>query len=164
MKEQPKTPKLQTYEFDNGRVFLDAWAADGKPMLSGKFIGKFRAMGVACAVVSVPIVLFWDWGPDENVFSPFQRGVAHWWSTFVALDKWEVAKARSVKSRRPATPQADDSDSFWTWDYRKRKRPDDEEEAVEQLMRGFGIGSLFNYLKGAQALLRGERAEPKPKS
>ena len=89
-------PKVQTYEFDNGRMFLDAWASDGKANLSKPFLGRMRVLQVlACTSISLVLVLS-DWGGGEHVFSPLRRGLLAWWDRFREMDTADVAKARSV--------------------------------------------------------------------
>ena len=59
-------PKLQTYEFDGGRPYLDEWASDGKPALSRRFVGRLRALNVlAICTLPVALVLFGSWGEGE---------------------------------------------------------------------------------------------------
>ena len=93
-------PKVQTYEFDGGRLFLDSWAADGKPMLSRTFQGWTRVLGVVTLTGALALVLS-DWGSvaqnREHVFSPVQRCVFGWWSRFTEIDAADVAKARPVR-------------------------------------------------------------------
>ena len=38
-------PKVQTYEFDNGRMFLDAWASDGNAIRRGARAGECWSCG-----------------------------------------------------------------------------------------------------------------------
>ena len=89
-------PKVQTFEFDNGKVFLDAWAADGKANLSRRFIGWSRVAHVFAVTGMTAVLFFSDWGPNEHIFSDARRMVGQWWTKFVELDVHDVAKARSV--------------------------------------------------------------------
>ena len=93
-------PKVQTYEFDGGRLFLDSWAADGKPMLSRTFRGWARVFGVV-TLTGVTALVLSDWGMvaqnRDHVFSPVQRSVFSWWSRFTEIDAADVAKARPMR-------------------------------------------------------------------
>jgi hypothetical protein len=97
-------PKVQTYEFDGGRLLLDSWAADGKPNLSRNFQGWLRVFGVLSLTGAGTVLLLTDWSgvskQHDHVFSDLQRGVRAWWSTFMEMDEADVAKARSVQ-RQP---------------------------------------------------------------
>ena len=98
-------PKLQTYEFDNGKMYLDTWAADGKPALSRTFVGRLRALKIFAAVtLPAAFLLLGDWGDNEHIFSPVQRAAFGWWSRFVEMDEMDVAKARSVAVGGPPAP------------------------------------------------------------
>lgn len=89
-------PKLQTYEFSNGKLYLDQWASDGKPHFDRATQGRMRALLVfSCVTIGFGCLLR-DWGSEENLFSPVRRGLLGWWRTFTALDAADVAKARSV--------------------------------------------------------------------
>ena len=96
-------PKVKTYEFDGGRMYLDSWAADGKPVLSKRFLGLSRAGGVVAATGTLFMLVLSDWndvaGDKEHVFTPVQRGVRTWWSRFTEMDEFDVIKARSVKPK-----------------------------------------------------------------
>lgn len=100
-------PKVQTYGFDNGKIFLDSWAADGKPMLSRQFQGWTRVLGVFTVTAAAFSLVLSDWSTvtqsEEHVFSSLQRGVRSWWATFVEMDEFDVAKARSVGRQKPAS-------------------------------------------------------------
>ena len=89
-------PKLQTYEFDNGRLYLDQWAADGKPAWGRIGQGRLRALAVfSCFAVPFGFI-FVDFGDEEHVFSPVRRTLLNWWRTYTTLDVLDVAKACSV--------------------------------------------------------------------
>ena len=94
-------PKVQTYEIDNGKLFLDAWAADGKPMLSKNFTGVMRVFGVISMTAAGVALVFSDWSSvsqgEDHVFTALQRGARSWWATFIQMDEADVAKARSVR-------------------------------------------------------------------
>ena len=90
-------PKVQTYEFNNGRLYMDAWAADGKANLSRTFQGRMRVLNVLLCVGMGTTLIFMDWaGNSEHVFSPVRRVALTWWRNFNRLDVADVAKARSV--------------------------------------------------------------------
>jgi hypothetical protein len=89
-------PKVKSYEFDNGRLFLDAWHADGKEMLSKRFTGWARVASVLSCAFLVPVLVFSDYGEREHVFSPLQRSVRGWWTQFFKMDVADVAKGESV--------------------------------------------------------------------
>ena len=94
-------PKVKTYEFDNGRLYLDVWAADGKAALSKAFMGRMRVLKVlACAAIPA-VLIFADWGDSTHVFTPVRRGITAWWQTFVQMDVADVAKGRSVGEPLP---------------------------------------------------------------
>lgn len=92
-------PKLAHWEFDQGRRYLDVWAADGKPYFSRGFLSYVRVAKVFCSV-TIPFyfVLFAFDGTHgkENIFTPIQRPFWAWWHTFAQLDHADMAKARSV--------------------------------------------------------------------
>ena len=95
-------PKLKTWEFDQGRRYLDEWNAEGKPYLSKSIQSRIRFAKAILPFIVVPVGLFLvDFGPEETVVSPIQRAMHSWWGTFVALDTADVVKAKSVR-RRPA--------------------------------------------------------------
>ena len=89
-------PKVQNYEFDNGRLYLDAWHADGKAMLSKRFTGWARVATVLSCAFIAPLLVFSDWGEHEHVFTPVQRSVRAWWDQFIQMDVADVAKGESV--------------------------------------------------------------------
>ena len=97
-------PKVQTFEFDNGRMYQDVWAADGKAMLSKSFLGRLRVFQVlACA--AIPLVLvFSDWGEGTHVFTPVRKATLAWLRRFSQLDEVDVAKGRSVGQPLPLPP------------------------------------------------------------
>ena len=142
-------PTLKTYSFDNGRPFLDQWKADGKPMWSRRVLGRFNALAVLASAAAAPMLLFSDWGEEETVISPVQRGVRDWWQTFVALDKGDVAKARSVgawrviRERHEAPPE----DSFWTLKGKKRVRPESDAEAARIAFGNIAVSKEYVELK-----------------
>ena len=97
-------PKTTTYEFDNGRLYQDVWAADGKHQLSKSFLGRLRVAKVlACAAIPA-VLIFADWGEGSHCFDYVRDGLSGWWSTFTAMDVADVAKGRSVgrRLREPA--------------------------------------------------------------
>ena len=94
-------PKIQTFEYDNGRLFLDAWAADGKPNFSRKFIGWSRVANVLGCAAACGVICMSDWGPGETCFSPVQRVTRSWWASFSEMDVEDVKKARSVEQLLP---------------------------------------------------------------
>ena len=101
-------PKLKTWEFDQGRPYLDEWASDGKPYFSRKLQTRIRVLKVVLPFVALPFaVLGVDYGPGETVFSPIQRAFHSWWSTFTALDHADIQKAHSVGGGRwmPRAPR-----------------------------------------------------------
>lgn len=104
-------PKVQTFEFDGGRMFLDAWASDGKPALTRNFQGWLRVLGVVTMTSFGIVLVLADWDKathhQDHVFSSLQRGIRGWWATFIQMDEADVAKARSVQ--RAAT-----SESTWS--------------------------------------------------
>ena len=89
-------PKVQTYEFDNGRMYLDAWASDGKANLSRTFLGRMRMLNVFLCVGMGGVLLCADWGDQEHIFSQLQRTTKGWWRTFITMDEADERKARSV--------------------------------------------------------------------
>ena len=92
-------PKTRTWEFDNGRKFLDEWAADGKPALSKVHLQRVQMFKVLVAgLLLPPMILLIDSGGSggETCFSPLQRQFQSWWSAFRAIDAADVAKARAV--------------------------------------------------------------------
>ena len=97
-------PKVQTYEFHGGRLLFDAWAADGKPMLSRNFQGAMRMLGVVSMTCAGVALVFSDWSRvaqnQDHVFTSFQRFVRSWWATFIEMDEADVAKARSVRQQQ----------------------------------------------------------------
>ena len=94
-------PKVQTYEFDNGRMYLDVWAADGKAQLSKTFLGRLRVLKVlACATITT-VLIFSDWGEGTHCFTPVRDGLTSWWRTFSQMDVADVAKGRSVGGPLP---------------------------------------------------------------
>lgn len=97
-------PKVQTYEFNNGRLFLDAWAADGKPLLSQAFLGRVRVLNVAMCTMAGICIVFGDWGEREHAFTPVRHAALAWWDTFVRMDSADLAKARSLQRWRNAPP------------------------------------------------------------
>ena len=94
-------PKVLTYEFDKGRMLLDSWAADGKPALSRYFQGWMRVLGVLTVSAATASLVFSDFTHTDNdhVFSGIRRSLLAWWSTFIALDEADVAKARRVHAK-----------------------------------------------------------------
>lgn len=93
-------PKVQTYEFDNGRLFLDSWASDGKPSFSRRFLGSMRVLNVILCVGMGAVLVSGDYGDQEHVFTPVQRGFRNWWQTFIEMDVHDVRKAQSVGTSR----------------------------------------------------------------
>eukprot|EP00962_Isochrysis_galbana_P021696 scaffold6412_cov153-Isochrysis_galbana.AAC.2 len=132
-------PKLQTWEFDNGRAYLDQWAADGKPMWSKRTLGAYRAAGVLLAAAITPLILLSDWGEKETVLSPLQRVCWSWWATFSAMDEADVAKARSVAQWSWAVKKDEAQERFWTWGRRDRARPRSDAVAARQAFGDFGV-------------------------
>lgn len=109
-------PKVKTYEFDGGRMFLDAWAADGKPMLSQRFQGWTRVLGVVSFTGAVCALVLSDWSSatnyrEEHVFSSLQRGIFSWWHGFIEMDEADVAKAMTV--HRPGKPRSASGPDSW---------------------------------------------------
>ena len=94
-------PKVQTYEFDNGRMYLDVWAADGKAVLSKTFMGRLRVFKVLACVAIPTVLIFSDWGDGSNCFTPVRDGLKSWWRNFAQMDEADVAKGRSVGSALP---------------------------------------------------------------
>jgi hypothetical protein len=92
-------PKVQTYEFDGGRLYLDAWAADGKANFSRAFLGRMRVLNVLLCTGMGAVLLCHDWGEKEHILSPLQRTARSWWGTFFAMDVADVRKAQSVGAR-----------------------------------------------------------------
>ena len=92
-------PKLKTWEFDQGKPFLDEWSSDGKPYFSRKIQTRIRVAKAVLPFVLIPLVLGFDDG-SETVFSPMQRTFYSWWTTFTALDHADVQKAQSVGEGR----------------------------------------------------------------
>ena len=89
-------PKVQTFEFDNGKLYLDAWASDGKSNFSRRFIGWSRVAHVF-AVTGMAVTLFFsDYGHEEHIFADARRMTMRWWAHFVELDVHDVKKAKSV--------------------------------------------------------------------
>mmetsp|Transcript_29645 Transcript_29645/g.76627 ORF Transcript_29645/g.76627 Transcript_29645/m.76627 type:complete len:127 (+) Transcript_29645:79-459(+) len=104
-------PKVQTYEFDNGRMYLDVWAADGKATLSKTFMGRMRVLKVlACAAIPA-VLVFSDWGEGTHVFTPIRQSLTAWWRTFVQLDVADVAKGQSVGTPLPPHSASSSSSS-----------------------------------------------------
>ena len=95
-------PKVVTYEFEKGRMLLDAWAADGKPALSRYFHGWMRVLGVVTITAASVSLVLSDFSHTEqdHVFSGLRRSVLGWWTTFVALDEADVAKAMAVRQAK----------------------------------------------------------------
>ena len=100
-------PKVETWEFDNGRRYLDAWAADGKPYFSRSIQSRIRVAKVASMIV-LPMwcVLCMDTGqdPDNHVFSVPRNAFWNWYMRFVEFDKFDMRKARSVGGPLPEVP------------------------------------------------------------
>ena len=96
-------PKVRTYGFDGGKLFLDVWAADGKPVLSKNFQGWMRVLGVLTMTGMGFSLVLSDWGSvsqnQEHVFSAVQHAIFGWWAKFIEMDEFDVAKARSVARR-----------------------------------------------------------------
>lgn len=92
-------PKLASYEFDQGKLYKDEWAADGKPYLSRYAQGRVRAAKIfGCVSVSVCSVLLFGRldGGEDHVFTTLQRPIYRWFNAFIKFDRYEEAKARSV--------------------------------------------------------------------
>lgn len=89
-------PKVQTFEFDNGKMFMDAWAADGKAMFSRRFLGWSRVANVLGCTGICAVLFFMDHGNDDHVFSTARQATLNWWGTFVEMDMYDVKKAKSV--------------------------------------------------------------------
>jgi hypothetical protein len=90
-------PKVQTFEFDNGKLYLDAWASDGKAHFSRRFLGWARVAHVF-ATTGMAIALFnSDWGHEDHCFAVARHEMLRWWTRFVELDVYDVQKAKSVK-------------------------------------------------------------------
>eukprot|EP00967_Tisochrysis_lutea_P133538 scaffold234564_cov30-Tisochrysis_lutea.AAC.1 len=130
-------PKLQTWEFDNGRAYLDQWAADGKPMWSRRTLGRFRAISVLVTAGITPLILLSDWGEKETILTPFQRIYWKWWTTFIAMDEGDVVKARSVAKWSWA--KKDEDEQFWTWGRKERRRPRSDAAAARQAFGEVGV-------------------------
>ena len=89
-------PKVQTYEFNNGKLYRDVWAADGKAQLSKTFLGRLRVFNVL-ACIAIPVALISaDWGEERHIFTPVREGCVAWWKNFIELDEADLAKAHSV--------------------------------------------------------------------
>ncbi len=97
-------PKVQTYEFDNGRMYLDVWAADGKAQLSKTFLGRLRVLKVLACVTIPAVLIFSDWGEGTHCFTQVRDGLLSWWRTFSQMDEADVAKGRSVGAPLPELP------------------------------------------------------------
>jgi len=132
-------PILKTYEFDKGRVFLDQWDADGKPMWSRKILNRYNAVGVVVGFCLIPAIFMSDFGEKETVVSPFQRSFFRWYTTFMAMDVGDVAKARSVAKWKWATEDDPLNDPFWTFGYRERTRPFNDADAGRAAFGEYGV-------------------------
>ena len=92
-------PKVTTYEFDNGRIFMDVWAADGKPVATKRAKAISRVVGVITLTAACGLVMS-DWTANtmgkDHVFTPVQRFVRNWWRRFIRMDDFDGAKAMSV--------------------------------------------------------------------
>ena len=100
--------KVKSYGFDGGKLFVDAWHADGKPMLSNRIQSWVRVGKVLGLTVFGVSLLLSDWGTatstDDHVLSSVQRSIWGWWTTFTELDEADVAKAKSVARRKVPQP------------------------------------------------------------
>ena len=112
-------PKVTTYEFDRGKLFLDAWAADGKPMPSQHRLAVYRVLGVVTLTSAAIALVLTDWGQltngREHCFTPVQKFAFAWWNRFIEMDEADVAKAMELKAWRQAKQQegAPSSDSWF---------------------------------------------------
>lgn len=99
-------PTLKTWQFDqHGRKYLDEWAADGKPQLGHKVLGRVRFAKMFFALTIPVVFLAIDYGTQEHAATALQRRLRAWWCKVVQLDDADVAKARTVsfpESWRPA--------------------------------------------------------------
>ena len=92
-------PKIQTYEFNEGKLYLDQWASDGKPHFSRAWLGRGQAALILLTATTSLGCLMYPWEGEsgkEHVFTPVRRGLAAWWEKFTALDVVDIAKAQSV--------------------------------------------------------------------
>ena len=98
--DSTERPKLKTWEFDEGRRYLDEWKDQGKPALSKTVHRRIRVAKVLTLLSVFPAIAFVDFGPEETVVSPLQQRMQAWWGKFIALDISDVAKARTVRAAR----------------------------------------------------------------
>ena len=98
-------PKTHVYEFDNGRQFMDQWAADGKPALTRVHLRRVQFWKVLLAGILPPVLLLMDYGKGETFVSPAQRAFYSWWCAFTAIDAADAAKARAVMPDREPPPR-----------------------------------------------------------
>ena len=103
-------------------MFLDAWASDGKPVLSKTFQGWCRVLGVVSCTFFTGFLVMSDWShwaqrseQNDHVFSDVQRALRGWWANYIEMDENDVAKAKSV-NRRSAGGEARRSWSFFAND------------------------------------------------
>tara|TARA_B110001452_G_scaffold43613_1_gene33420 strand:+ start:1344 stop:1664 length:321 start_codon:yes stop_codon:yes gene_type:complete len=93
-------PKTRIWEFDQGRKFLDEWAADGKPGVSRIQMQRVQMLKVYAACLLPPFLLLLDYSAGETMMSPIKRSFYSWWCKFSAIDVADAAKARAVMPRR----------------------------------------------------------------
>eukprot|EP00327_Prymnesium_parvum_P000542 CAMPEP_0182827992 /NCGR_PEP_ID=MMETSP0006_2-20121128/17229_1 /TAXON_ID=97485 /ORGANISM="Prymnesium parvum, Strain Texoma1" /LENGTH=156 /DNA_ID=CAMNT_0024955313 /DNA_START=112 /DNA_END=581 /DNA_ORIENTATION=- len=102
-------PKIEVWEFHDGRRYLDAWAADSKPYFSRTFVSRVRAAQVAfCAFLVLP------WGllsmeidgvtEREHVLTPLRNFFWSWYGNYMKMDHYDLKKARSVGQLLPQSP------------------------------------------------------------
>ena len=89
-------PKVQTYHFDNGKLFMDAWSADGKANFSRKFIGWSRVGHVVACTGAAAIFFFCNEYDEDNCFRYARTSFETWWATFTELDVADVQKAQGA--------------------------------------------------------------------
>ena len=89
-------PKVQTFHFDNGKLFMDAWAADGKANFSRRFIGWSRVGNVLACTGAAALFFFCNEYEEDNCFAYARTSVETWWSTFTQLDVADVQKAKGA--------------------------------------------------------------------
>ena len=95
-------PKISTFEFNDGRIYLDAWHSDGKSSLSKTFLGRLRVAKVLlCTLMPAAMLFGSDWG-DDHVFTAPCNAVSAWWRTYVRMDIADVSKGQSVGKWRQA--------------------------------------------------------------
>jgi len=98
--DSTKRPKLQDWSFDQGKAFVDQWAAEGKPNLSNAMLRRVRVMKVLAFAVAGPLcVLNGEYGVEEHVLSPVQRTVFSWFAAYTALDTADYRQAKLVDDK-----------------------------------------------------------------